>query len=115
MHPQIVRTPGTSGGRARLDVHRVRVMDIVLQYEQQGLSPDEIVLQLPSLRLAEVHAALAYFYDHREEVEADIREDAELAARYRPASPSLIDDSGSHRHRLLSAGLPQRQAVGHES
>ena len=91
MSPQIVRTPGTCGGRARLDGHRVRVMDIVLQYEQQGMRPDEIVLQLPSLRLAEVHAALAYFYDHREEVEADIREDAALAAHYPSTSPSLIE------------------------
>ena len=35
---------------------------------QHGLSPDEIVSRVPSITFADVHAALAYCYDHREDV-----------------------------------------------
>ncbi len=63
-----------------------------MTYERHGLTPDEIVLQLPSLRLSEVHAALAYYYDHIQEIENDIREDAQLADRLHAASPSLIEE-----------------------
>ena len=100
MPPEIVRTPGTCGGRARIDGHRIRVMDIVIPYERHGLSPDEIVLQLPSLRLSEVHAALAYYYDHTQEIENDIREDVQLANRLMAGSPSVIEEklSATRQH-----------------
>ena len=75
-------------------------MDIVIPYERHGLSPDEIVLHLPSLRLSEVHAALAYYYDHTQEIENDIREDAQLANRLMAGSPSVIEEklSATRQH-----------------
>ena len=68
----ITKTPGVCGGKARLDGHRVRVQDIVTDYEWNGLSPDEICQQYPSITLAHVHAALSYYYEHRDEIQADI-------------------------------------------
>lgn len=50
---------------------------IVADYLWRGWSAEEIVRQYPYLNLAEVHAALAYFFDHREEIEE------ELIAEYR--------------------------------
>jgi len=70
----IVKTPGTCGGRARIDGHRIRVMDIVAQHHHWGRSPDEIVDTYPGITLAEVYAALAYYHDHRDEIEADFEE-----------------------------------------
>jgi len=61
-------TPGICGGRPRIAGHRIRVMDVVVLHEQLGLSPDEIVSTYPSLTLADVHAALAYYFDHRDEI-----------------------------------------------
>jgi len=65
---------GVCGGRACIAGHRVRVLDIVEWHEHQGLTPDEIVSEIPSLTLADVHAALAYYFDHMEE----IREERQL-------------------------------------
>jgi uncharacterized protein (DUF433 family) len=75
---RIVKTPGVCGDRARLAGHRVRVLDIVNWDEHQGLTPDEIVSQVPSITLAEVHAALAWYFDHVEEIQTEIREERAL-------------------------------------
>jgi len=56
-----------------------------------GLTPDEIVSQHPGLTLADVHAALAYYWDHRDQVDANIREGRELADRLRGGAPSIFE------------------------
>jgi uncharacterized protein (DUF433 family) len=71
--------PGVHGERAFIVGHRIRVQDIVL-WDEEGLTPDEIVARAPSITLADVHAALAYYYDHREDVDRQIREDNSFAA-----------------------------------
>ena len=73
-------TPGVCGGKPRIAGHRIRVQDIVL-WTEQGQSPDEIVSSLPQLSLADVHAALTYYYDHRDEIDRQIREDDEFIAK----------------------------------
>lgn len=57
---RISKTPGVCGSKACIAGHRVRVLDIVEWHEHQGLTPDEIVSEVPSNTLADVHAALAY-------------------------------------------------------
>jgi uncharacterized protein (DUF433 family) len=64
--------------RAYIEGTRIRVSDIYGYSEIQGLAPDQIVEQLPHLSLGQVHAALSFFYDHREQVLAEIREDEEF-------------------------------------
>jgi uncharacterized protein (DUF433 family) len=65
---------GPRGERPFIAGHRVRVQDVVL-WNEEGLSADEIVERVPSVSLADVYAALAYYFDHREEVDEQIRED----------------------------------------
>jgi uncharacterized protein (DUF433 family) len=60
---------------------RVRVQDIVSDHERYGLSPDEIAREYPHLTLAQIHAALAYYFDHREEIRAMMKSDEEYSAR----------------------------------
>ncbi|SRR5581483_8556981 len=84
----ITKTPGVCGGRACIAGHRIRVMDIVVWHELRGYSPDEIVDLFPGITLADVHAALAYYFDHREEIEADFRRDQELDEGARANAPS---------------------------
>jgi uncharacterized protein (DUF433 family) len=88
---RITKTPGVCGGRACIAGHRVRVLDIAIWREQQGLTPDEIVSQIPSITLADVHAALAYYYDHREEIQDEIRLEREQVEEFRRNNPSLLD------------------------
>jgi uncharacterized protein (DUF433 family) len=62
---RIVCAPGICGGRPRIDGHRIQVEDVAIWHERMSMSPDEIVSQYPSITLAEVHAALAYYYENR--------------------------------------------------
>jgi hypothetical protein len=56
-----------------------------------GMSPDEIVSAYPTITLSDVHAALAYYYENREQIDASIREDEEFAAAMEAkAGPSLV-------------------------
>ena len=76
--------PNRSGQqRAFIAGTRVRVQDIYALSEVHGKSPDEIVEALPHLTLAQVHAALAYYFDHRDAILQELREDRDTAARLR--------------------------------
>jgi len=83
-------TPDTCAGKPRIAGHRIRVQDIVL-WTEQGRSADEIVADFPQLSLADVYAALAYYHDHREQIDQDIREDEAFLERMRAVSgPGLL-------------------------
>jgi len=84
-------TPGTCGGRPRIAGHRIRVQDIVI-WTEQGQSPDQIVADFPQLSLADVYAALAYYHDHRDEIDRQICEDDEFVERMRAqGGPGILD------------------------
>lgn len=88
---RIVKTEGTCGGKARIAGHRVRVQDIVIRYEHHGMTPDEIVSDIPSITLADIHSALAYYFDHVQEIQEEIRADRVYAEEFRSNHPSLLD------------------------
>jgi hypothetical protein len=52
-----------------------------MDYLAHGWSADEIHRQHPDLKLAEVHAAMAYYYDHQPEVDAEIAAELEEVDR----------------------------------
>ena len=56
-----------------------------------GLSPDEIVSTWPSLTLSDVHIALAYYDDHCDQIDADIRSGEEFAEELRAGKPSIFE------------------------
>jgi uncharacterized protein (DUF433 family) len=82
----ITSSPDVFSGKPCIAGHRIRVLDIVIWHEKRGLSPDEILGLFPTLTLGDVYAALAYYFDHREAIETDLRREAvtehELKARY---------------------------------
>ena len=88
----IEKTPGVQGGKARIAGHSIRVLDIVAWHEKRGMSPDEIVGLFPSITLADVYAALAYYFDHREEIEAEFRQEAETAESLKAHFPSKLQE-----------------------
>ena len=94
-HIEIVE--GARGPKARIAGHRVRVVDIVNMHEDQGWSPAEIVEQIPTITLADVYAALAYYHDNRDEIERWIAEDEAFVERMRRASPSLLKEKLKQR------------------
>ena len=54
------------------------------------MTPDQIVSEVPSLTLADVHAALAYYFDHMEEIREEMRAERALVEEARPNNPSLV-------------------------
>jgi len=82
-YPHIVRTPGARGGKARIDGTRICVVDVAIAY-QQGHKPEEIQTHFSSrpLTLAEVMSALAYHYDHPEELEEYLVREDEAEKEY---------------------------------
>ena len=85
----IAITPGVCGGKPRIANRRITVEDIALWHERLGLSADQIAAE-HGLTLAEIYAALAYYFAHREDVERSIRAGQTLAEAVRLANPSLV-------------------------
>jgi uncharacterized protein (DUF433 family) len=82
--PHIELRPNRSGqARAYIAGTRVRVQDVYAMAELRGLTADEIVLSLPHLSLAQVYAALAYYFDHRDAILEEVREDDEFVRQFR--------------------------------
>jgi uncharacterized protein (DUF433 family) len=73
-YAHIVKEPGYCGGKAAIDNTRVRVNNVVFLHKE-GKSADEILAEYPELALAQVHAALTYYYDHKDEIEAELAAD----------------------------------------
>jgi uncharacterized protein (DUF433 family) len=90
-------TPGVCGGKPRIAGHRIRVQDIAIWHEQMGMSPDEILHHYPSISLADIYAALAYYHDHREEIRQQIAADEEFARQMQEQNPSLLAEKLKHR------------------
>jgi uncharacterized protein (DUF433 family) len=86
----ITRTPGICGGAPVIAGTRIRVSHIAYRYERERQSPDEIVQAYPHLTLAQVHAALAYYYSHREEIDQEIRSSDEILAKAKQNYPSKL-------------------------
>ena len=85
----IAITPGICGGKPRIANRRITVQDIAIWHERLGMNADQISTEY-GLTLAEVYAALAYYFAHREEVERSIRDGQSLADAVRQSHPSLV-------------------------
>ncbi len=84
-YPHIAKEPNQP---ARLERHpRTRVAMIVMDYQGRGWSAEEIVRQYPYLTLAEVHAALGYYHDHRDEIDPEIEAESAEVERLRRSAP----------------------------
>ena len=82
-------TPGVAGGKPRLAGHRITVQNIALWHEWMGRSVDEIATEY-DLTLADVHAALAYYYAHQGEIDQSIRDSASFVDAQRARTPSKL-------------------------
>jgi uncharacterized protein (DUF433 family) len=93
----IVKTPGNLGGRARIDGRRIGVSDIVLAHFHYDETLEEIATNY-NLSLAQIHAALAYYYDHREEIDSYLTEIDNYVAENWPTQEEMAEE----KERLLA-------------
>lgn len=81
-HRNIEKDPARCGGQAVVAGTRIRVATILACY-RQGMGVEEIVQQYEPLKPADVHDALAYAYDHVEEIDVDLAADDEATVKGR--------------------------------
>lgn len=68
-YPHIVRIPGVCGGEAVIEGTRIAVWHVVGYYYKVGMTAEEILVEWDYLTPAQVFSALAYYHDHREEID----------------------------------------------
>lgn len=90
---------GFCGGKPHIAGHRVKVQHVAVWHQRMGMTPEEIVATYPSLSLAAVHAALAYYHGHRAEINGDIDADERFVAEMKAQSaPSKLPEKLATRH-----------------
>jgi uncharacterized protein (DUF433 family) len=81
--------PDIAGGKPCISGHRITVQNIVIWHEWMGQSADKIATEY-NLSLADVYAALAYYHDHRTEIDESIKESGAFVEELRQHIPSKI-------------------------
>ncbi len=91
--------PGYCGGKPHIAGHRIKVQHIAVWHERMGMTPEEIVATYPTLTLAGVYAALAYYHSHRAAIDADIEADERFVAEMTAsAGRSKLQERLAERH-----------------
>jgi uncharacterized protein (DUF433 family) len=98
----IVTDPEIYGGRPIIAGHRIAVIDVAV-WTKQGMAPEQIATQFP-LTLAQIHAALTYYYDHQLELDKQLAEDETKLAAYAAQDRTSIME----RLRALNKSLPDQ-------
>ena len=87
----IVSTPGTCDGEPRVAGTRIKVRHVYTWVERQGLTVAEVVADYPQLSRSAVHAALAYYWAHPDEIHTAIAAEERFVAELKAkAGPSLV-------------------------
>ncbi|MBC7856105.1 MAG: DUF433 domain-containing protein [Pirellulaceae bacterium] len=90
--------PEVCGGRPCIAGTRVRVQDVYVWHDLQGLSADEIVSRYPHLTLGGVYSALAYYWDHRDEIAEQMRDETATVEGLKQRFPSPLAEKARSLH-----------------
>lgn len=80
-HPYIISRKDYCGGSPIIKGTKFPVRSIVNYVLRQGISPEELVGEFSHLTLAQVYDALSYYYDHKEAVDQELRDNSEEKLR----------------------------------
>ena len=89
-HPYIVINKDVCDGSPIIEGTRTRVIDIAIEYEVLGRSPDEIIRSHPHVSLYHIHDALSYYYENRDELDRKIKQDHEFLTSLKGEFPSKM-------------------------
>ncbi|MEK9140747.1 MAG: DUF433 domain-containing protein [Nitrospirota bacterium] len=64
-----------NAGVAWIDDSNVKVIEVAMDKLAHGWNPEEIHFQHPHLSLAQIHAALSYYYDHQHDIDRAIEKE----------------------------------------
>jgi uncharacterized protein (DUF433 family) len=82
-HPYIIRNPEICGGSPTVVSTRITVR-LIASRTKYGDSAEDILRDYPHLSLAQIHDAISYYFDHRDEIEKEINENTvrEMMVKY---------------------------------
>jgi uncharacterized protein (DUF433 family) len=81
--------PLIAGGKPRIAGHRITVQNVVIWHERLGKSADEIASEY-DLTLADIYAALAYYFDHPAEINESIADSEAFVEELKKHAPSRL-------------------------
>ena len=76
-------------GAPMIEGTRIKVQVIAIDNQAWHLPPEGIKHEYPSLTLGEIHSALAYYWDHKDEIDQQIEDDASVRGRDASAERTL--------------------------
>ena len=76
LHPYVVSREDIAGGKPIITGTRTRVSTVIAYY-RLGYSPEELAREFPHLTLSQIHDALSFYYEHREQIDKEIDEESE--------------------------------------
>ncbi len=85
-----MRPSAIHGQKACVAGTRISVEDIYVWYELMGKTADQIVSEYPMLTLPQVYAALAYYFEHTDEIREQRKRGREEADRIKAANPPKL-------------------------
>jgi uncharacterized protein (DUF433 family) len=85
----IVSTPKVMGGKPRIAGHRISVQNIVIWHYELEYTVEQIAGDY-NLNLADVYAALAYYHDHKQEIDKSIEDDEKFVEEMKKKTPSKL-------------------------
>jgi uncharacterized protein (DUF433 family) len=89
-HPYISIDPRIAGGQPVIRGTRMKVMDIAIKYEFMGLSADRIIDEYPHLKLEQIHDALSYYYENKNDFDKKYQEDQSFLTQLKKKHPSKL-------------------------
>ncbi len=86
------------GEKAVIAGTRIRVIDVYYWHMSQGKTPQQIVEEFPHLTLADVYAAMAYYWDNEQQLQEQMRRGEEVADEMRKIYPPKLPDAIKRRN-----------------
>ncbi|MEX0866231.1 MAG: DUF433 domain-containing protein [Pirellulales bacterium] len=93
-HPHVERRTGVQGGRFVIKGTRFPISSVV-QNHRRGLTVEDMLREFPHLSPAQLYDALSFYYDHREMIDQEITEMADVAQASATYPPTLDRSNGS--------------------
>ena len=89
-HPYISINAKISKGSPVITGTRIRVIDIAIEYDRLGLTPDQIIDAHPHLTLEAIHDALSYYYENRSIMDKEIKNKKDMIRKLAKKVPSFL-------------------------
>lgn len=95
-HPYIIRNPEICGGSPIISGTRITVR-LIAGLVKSGSPAEDILLGYPHLTFAQIHDAISYYFDHKEEIEKEIEENTIRAIMKKNNMRLVVGESGIDR------------------